>query len=45
MVSRGLALAYARYSRYYLPNQNETHASGAGMFGGEFMRPWEWRRK
>jgi endonuclease YncB( thermonuclease family) len=45
MVSRGLALAYTRYSRYYLPNQNEAHAAGAGMFAGQFMPPWEWRRK
>ena len=45
MVSRGLALAYTRYSRYYLPNQNETHATGVGMFAGEIMPPWEWRRR
>ena len=45
MVSRGLALAYTRYSRYYLPNQNEARAAGVGIFAGEFMPPWEWRRR
>ena len=45
MDSQGMALAYTRYSRYYLPNQNEAHAAGAGMFAGDFMPPWEWRRK
>jgi endonuclease YncB( thermonuclease family) len=45
MVSRGLALAYTRYSRYYLSIQNEAQAAGTGMFVGEFLPPWEWRRK
>ena len=45
MVDAGLALAYRRYSRDYVPNEMEARARGAGMFGGSYMPPWEWRRR
>jgi endonuclease YncB( thermonuclease family) len=34
MVSQGLALAYTRYSHYYLPNQDEANAAGVVFASG-----------
>jgi endonuclease YncB( thermonuclease family) len=44
MVKRGWALAYRRYSRDYVQAEQAAKAEGAGMWRGEFMQPWEWRR-
>ncbi|MFQ5786208.1 MAG: thermonuclease family protein [Alphaproteobacteria bacterium] len=44
LVERGLALADTRRTRYYLPNQHEARNFGSGMWGGLYVRPWEWRR-
>ena len=44
LVERGHALAYRRYSRRYIPEENAARAARAGMHGGEYVPPWRWRR-
>ncbi len=44
MVSEGLALAYRRYSRDYVDEEAEAQAARRGLWAGEFVKPWEWRR-
>ncbi len=44
MVSQGLALAYRRYSLDYVDAEAGAQAARRGIWAGEFMRPWEWRR-
>lgn len=43
MVRAGWALAFVRYSREYLPQEDEARAAGAGMWATEFLAPWDWR--
>ena len=45
MVKRGWALAYRRYSRDYVDEEEVARGRGVGMWQGEFMKPWEWRRR
>ena len=40
----GWALAYRAYSMRYVPAEDHARARRAGMWAGEFMPPWEWRR-
>jgi endonuclease YncB( thermonuclease family) len=44
MVGLGWALAYRAYSMRYVPAEDLARARRAGMWAGEFMLPWEWRR-
>ena len=44
MVARGWALAYRRYSRDYVAAERMARSSRRGMWRGEFVPPWEWRR-
>ncbi len=44
MVSEGLALAYRRYSLDYTGQEAEAQAARRGIWAGEFVKPWEWRR-
>ena len=44
MVSQGLALAYRRYSLDYVDEEGEAQAARRGIWAGEFVKPWEWRR-
>ncbi len=44
MVSRGLALAYRRYSLGYVDKETDAQAARRGIWAGEFVPPWEWRR-
>ncbi len=44
MVSEGLALAYRRYSLDYVDEEADAQAARRGLWAGEFMKPWEWRR-
>lgn len=44
MVAEGWALAYRRYSRDYIPQENTASKSKVGMWQGEFIAPWDWRR-
>jgi len=44
LVSEGWALAYRRYSKKYIPEEAEAKAARKGMWAGEFVTPWDWRR-
>ena len=44
MVSQGLALAYRRYSRDYVGEEVSARDAGLGMWRGDFVPPWDWRR-
>jgi endonuclease YncB( thermonuclease family) len=44
MVRQGWALAYRRYSMDYVDAEGAAKEAGAGMWRGEFVPPWEWRR-
>ncbi len=45
MVREGWALAYRRYSMDYVDEENEARSNHIGIWRGEFMPPWAWRRK
>ena len=44
LVRYGHALAYRRYSTQYVPQEDQARAGRAGIWAGEFVPPWEWRR-
>ncbi len=44
MVLQGLALAYRRYSLDYVDEEANAQAARCGIWAGEFVKPWEWRR-
>lgn len=44
LVSEGWALAYRRYSMAYVDEEALAKASGKGIWRGEFVKPWDWRR-
>lgn len=45
MVVQGQALAYRRYSRQYVPQENEARRLKRGMWQGAFTAPWDWRKQ
>ena len=44
LVSEGWALAYRRYSLDYTGAEDGARAAGRGIWRGDFVAPWEWRR-
>jgi len=44
LVSEGWALAYRRYSLDYVGEEATAREARRGMWRGEFVPPWEWRR-
>lgn len=44
MVQQGHALAYRQYSDKYIPEEEEAREAERGLWAGEFVPPWEWRR-
>ena len=44
LVRNGYALAYTRYSRRYASAEGEARENGRGLWAGEFVAPWNWRR-
>ena len=44
MVHTGWALAYRRYSMDYVETEAKAREAKRGMWKGEFVPPWEWRR-
>jgi len=44
MVRRGWALAYRRYSKDYINEEEDAQGRGVGMWAGGFVVPWEWRK-
>lgn len=43
LVYEGLALAYRKYSKQYVPEEDKARAAKRGMWAGEFVAPWDWR--
>jgi endonuclease YncB( thermonuclease family) len=44
MVKSGWALAYRKYSKDYVKDEEEAKKRKIGLWAGEFTPPWEWRR-
>jgi endonuclease YncB( thermonuclease family) len=44
LVRNGWAVAYTRYSRDYVKDETEARAGRRGIWSGDFVMPWEWRR-
>lgn len=44
LVSEGLAVAYRRYSQDYVTHEARARSMPAGLWAGEFIMPWDWRR-
>ena len=44
LVREGWALAYRRYSRAYVKEESAAKAAKRGLWRGEFVPPWDWRR-
>ena len=45
MVKKGWALAYRKYSKKYVNDEVIAKSNKAGMWSGDFITPWKWRRK
>jgi len=45
MVSSGWAVAYRRFSKDYVRDEDEARDARKGLWRGEFIMPWEWRRR
>ena len=44
MVHTGWALAYRQYSTDYVVTEDKAREAKRGMWKGEFVPPWEWRK-
>ena len=44
MVMNGYAVAYKRYSRKYLNEENYARENKLGIWKGTFIRPEKWRK-
>ncbi len=44
MVRSGWAVAYRRYSEDYVEAETAARSESAGVWSGEFVMPWDWRR-
>ncbi len=44
MVTEGWALAYRRYSIDYVPHEAKARMARKGIWRGDFMPPWKWRK-
>ncbi len=44
MVVNGWALAYRRFSLDYVDEEADAQTARRGIWAGEFVKPWEWRR-
>lgn len=44
MVRQGWALAYRRYSKDYVADEDIARKAKAGLWVGQFVAPWDWRR-
>lgn len=43
LVTNGWALAYARFSHDYDPDEKAARQAKAGLWAGAFVAPWDWR--
>ena len=44
MVANGWALAHRRHTLDYVDEEAGAQAARRGIWAGEFVKPWEWRR-
>ena len=44
LVESGWALAYLQYSADYVDEEDRARAAGRGVWRGQFVPPWAWRR-
>ena len=44
MVLAGMALAYRKYGNDYISHEASAKAARRGLWSGQFIPPWEWRR-
>jgi endonuclease YncB( thermonuclease family) len=44
LVSEGLALAYRHYSTDYVDQEQAAREAKRGLWRGEFVKPWQWRK-
>lgn len=44
LVGQGWAVAYRRYSDAYVEQEAAARAARRGIWAGEFVMPWDWRR-
>jgi endonuclease YncB( thermonuclease family) len=44
MVRQGWALAYRKYSTDYVTEEADAKAKKLGLWRGQFVAPWDWRR-
>ena len=44
MVEAGLALAYRYYSLEYIDQEDFARETKQGLWSGEFIAPWDWRK-
>lgn len=45
LVREGLALAYVKYSRQYVGEENGAREHQRGLWAGAFIAPWDWRHR
>lgn len=45
LVERGWALAYRKYSKDYVHQENQARINNLGLWSGKYTLPWEWRNK
>jgi endonuclease YncB( thermonuclease family) len=44
MVRQGWAIAYRQYGLEYVQDELVAQKASSGMWAGEFVPPWEWRK-
>lgn len=44
MVSEGWAVAYRKYIKQYVPQEDQAKAAKRGIWNSRFEMPWDWRR-
>lgn len=44
LVSQGHAVAYRKYSKKFVPHEEEAMTEGRGIWQGHFISPWEFRK-
>lgn len=45
LVRNGWAIAYRKYSKQYIEDEDIAREQKAGIWGGEFVEPWEYRKR
>lgn len=44
LVAQGWAMAYRQFSEAYVAEEAAAEAAGLGIWRGQFVAPWDWRR-